>query len=1148
MNYILRDLASTQKYKSFKEKLKNNNYPVEISGLVPVAKTELIGALFEEERMPVCIITYNEMQAKELEKNLSYFAGKVEYFPKREISIYDYDAESNDIEYERIQVLNNIYKAKTKLVITTIEAIMQKMIAKESLYNTVLKLNLADTISHEELKRYLVQMGYKRVDLIENKGEFSIRGDILDIGLSDTEGVRIEFWGDDIDSIRKFKISSQRSTDMLKTVEIYPATEMILEDSIQNVCKRIEALDNYSFEDLEIIQNGDYTTRIDKYFNEFYTKQANFLDYIPNFTIFLDEPEKIKQRVEAIQKENENLIKALIEKERAVPESLHNLNDYIFDFKETVNLYEQDTLKNDFNTKEINLIKGDVKDLEERINEYVQNNKKVVILAGDKENTTKVLRALNNASEILADKNATNQKNDLPNVRKFSGNQVAYADSLDNVNLKQGEVVVCEGALTTGFEDKDTNLVVLSSDEFFYKNVKRKKVSDTFKNAEKIVFADLKVGDYIVHKNHGIGIFTGVNTIKVDGITKDFIQLKYRDGDILYVPTEDLDNVRKYIGAEGHLQLNKLGTKDWEKTKARVKGNLRAVAKELIELYAKRENAKGFAFSKDTVFQKQFEDSFEYTETNDQLRCIEEVKKDMESPRPMDRLLCGDVGYGKTEVAIRAAFKAVMDSKQVAYLAPTTILASQQYQEFKTRMAEYPIRIELLNRFKTQKQQKDIVERLKQGKVDIVIGTHRILSKDVEFKDLGLLIIDEEHRFGVKDKEKIKQYKATIDVLTMTATPIPRTLQMSVVGIRDMSVIYEPPQNRKPIQTYVLEYDKEVIKEAITKELERNGQIFYIYNIVESIARKAQEIESLIPEAKVAYAHGKMSGSEIEDIMQDFIDGKTNVLVCTTILESGIDIPNANTIIVENADRFGLAQLYQIRGRVGRSDKQAYAYITYKRDKMLSEDATQRLKAIKEFTEFGSGFKIATRDLQIRGAGSIFGEMQHGHIEQIGYDMYNKLLNEVVKEMKGEKVEEEEEITIDLNISSYVPEDYIEDSAQKIEIYQDIAGAKTEEDVQNIIDEIIDRYGEMPAEVYNLLEIARIKNLCRKTNVTKLQQKQNDVVIYFKTLSDEALRDIILKYKTKVRFSPGEKPYVTLRIEKDVVKEVKEFLEGLVKK
>ena len=1119
MNYILRDLASTQKYKELKNRIQNNIYPVDISGLVSVAKTEVIGALYEEERKPICIITYNEMQAKELEKNLKYFIDNVEYFPRREISIYDYDAESKDIEYERIKVLNNIYNNKSKVIITTIEAIMQKMIAKDTLYSTTLKLKLADTISHDELKKALVQMGYKRVDLIENKGEFSIRGDILDIGLSDNEGVRIEFWGEDIDSIRKFKISSQRSTDMLKNVEIYPATEMILEDSIASVSKRIEKLNNYSFEDLEIIQNGDYTTRIDKYFNEFYTKQESFLDYIPNFLIFLDEPEKIKQRIDAIQKENENLIKALIEKEKAVPEALKNLNEYKFNLKDCINLYEQDTFNNDFNTKEINLNKGDVKDLQTRIENYIKSKKKIIILAGDKENTEKIVKALDN--------------------------NVNYLDSLDNINLKPGEAVINMGALTTGFEDKDTNLIVLSSDEFFYKNVKRKKVSDTFKSGEKIVFADLKVGDYIVHRNHGIGIFTGVNTIKVDGITKDFIQLKYRDGDMLYVPTEDLDNVRKYIGAEGNLKLNKLGTKDWEKTKAKVKGNLRAVAKELIELYARRENAKGFAFSKDTVFQKQFEDSFEYTETNDQLRCIEEVKKDMESPKPMDRLLCGDVGYGKTEVAIRAAFKAVMDSKQVAYLAPTTILASQQYQEFKERMKEYPIKIELLNRFKTKKEQKEIVEKLKQGKVDIVIGTHRILSKDVEFKDLGLLIVDEEHRFGVKDKEKIKQYKSTIDVLTMTATPIPRTLQMSVVGIRDMSVIYEPPQNRKPIQTYVLEYDKEVIKEAITKELERNGQIFYIYNIVESIARKADEISKLVPESRVAFAHGKMTGSEIEDIMQDFIDGKTNVLVCTTILESGIDIPNANTIIVENADRFGLAQLYQIRGRVGRSDKQAYAYITYKRDKMLSEDATQRLKAIKEFTEFGSGFKIATRDLQIRGAGSIFGEMQHGHIEQIGYDMYNKLLNEVVKEMKGEKGEEEEEISIDLNISSYIPEEYIEDSSQKIEIYQDIAGAKTEEDIQNVIDEIIDRYGEMPKEVYNLLEIARIKNLCRKDKVNKMQQKQNDVVIFFKTLSDENLRDIILKYKTKVRFSPGEKPYITLRIEKDVVKELKEFLESV---
>ena len=517
----------------------------------------------------------------------------------------------------------------------------------------------------------------------------------------------------------------------------------------------------------------------------------------------------------------------------------------------------------------------------------------------------------------------------------------------------------------------------------------------------------------------------------------------------------------------------------------------------------------------------------------------------MENIKPMDRLLCGDVGYGKTEVAIRAAFKAVVDGKQVAYLTPTTILANQQYQEFKERMKEYPITVELLNRFKTKKEQTEIVRKLKTGEVDIVIGTHRILSDDIQFKDLGLLIIDEEHRFGVKAKEKIKQYKNTIDVLTMTATPIPRTLQMSIVGIRDMSVIYEPPQNRKPIQTYVLEYDEEVIKEAITKELERGGQIFYIYNIVDSISSKANMLQKLVPEAKISYAHGRMSGREIEDIMQDFIEKKTNVLVCTTILESGIDIPNANTIIVENADKFGLAQLYQIRGRVGRSDRQAYAYITYKRDKMISEDGVQRLKAIKEFTEFGSGFKIATRDLQIRGAGSIFGEIQHGHIEQIGYDMYSKLLNEVVKEMKGEKVEEEHEVTIDINISSYIPEEYIENSSQKIEIYQDIANAKNEEDIQNIIDEIIDRYGEMPEEVNNLIEIARIKNMCKKANIVKLQQKPNGMIIYFKDITEESINKMIQKYRQKIKFSSGEKPYITLKIDKNVIKEIKEFIESI---
>ena len=655
----------------------------------------------------------------------------------------------------------------------------------------------------------------------------------------------------------------------------------------------------------------------------------------------------------------------------------------------------------------------------------------------------------------------------------------------------------------------------------------------------------MKIGDMVVHREHGIGIFTGVQTINNDGIIKDYIQIRYRDGDTLYVPTDSLDNVRKYIGSESGIKLSKLGTKEWSDIKNKVKRNLRTVAKELIELYAKREKEKGYAFSKDTPWQEEFESSFPYQETEDQIRCIKEVKKDMENIKPMDRLLCGDVGYGKTEVAIRAAFKAVMDGKQVAYLAPTTVLANQQYLEFKQRMKEYPISVDLLNRFRTQKEQKNTVKELEDKKVDIVIGTHRLLSKDVKFNDLGLLIIDEEQRFGVKDKEKIKQYKSTVDVLTMTATPIPRTLQMSVVGIRDMSAIYEPPQDRKPIQTYVLEYDKEIIKEAITRELERGGQVFYIYNIVSTIENKAQEIEKLIPEARVAFAHGQMSGTEIENIMQDFVDKKTNVLVCTTILESGIDIPNANTMIVENADRFGLAQLYQIRGRVGRSNKQAYAYITYRKDKMITYEANQRLKAIKEFTEFGSGFKIATRDLQIRGAGSIFGEVQSGHIEQIGYDMYSKLLNEVVKEEKGEKVVEEVEVQIDIGISSFIPDTYIENSSQKIEIYQDIANCRTESDIMDIIDEISDRYGDMPKEVENLIEIARIKNIARPRHIVKIQEKQMGFVFTFAediVIEAETISKLLKQYKNNIHFSAIGKPYITLKIEKNKIEEIKKFI------
>lgn len=921
---------------------------------------------------------------------------------------------------------------------------------------------------------------------------------------------------------------------MLKEITIFPAHELIVQD-LSEAVKNIQEKYPEEIEDIELIKNGDYISKINKYFNEFYENQASFLDYMSDeYLLLLDEKSKINQRESNIIEDNNKLIASLVEKEKFVPEAIENISkfEYNFEEKQIIYLEQNDSIKNIqkyyFETREINFYNLQLDLLLADIVTYQKNKKKVVLLAGN---------------EISAKK--------LCNILKE--NQINYKHEQEAENVKPGEIIVTIGGFSSGFENYDLNLIVVSLQNNFEEPVKRKKkLSSTFKDSEKIVFADLKPGDIVVHQTHGIGQFIGVNTITADGVTKDYIKIKYRNDDILYVPTNSLDSVRKYIGGGDNSspRLNKLGGKEWSATTSKVKKNLEAVAKDLIELYAKRQKIKGFSFSPDTPWQKQFEDSFPYTETDDQLRCIQDVKKDMEKPQPMDRLLCGDVGYGKTEVAIRAAFKAVMDQKQVAYLVPTTILANQQYEEFKTRMQEFAINAELLNRFKTKKEQDEIIKKLKLGEVDVVVGTHRLLSEDVNFKDLGLLIIDEEHRFGVKDKEKIKKLRTNIDVLTMTATPIPRTLHMSIVGVRDMSVIYEPPHNRKPVQTYVLEYDQEVITEAITKEIERGGQVFYLFNQVEGIEKKANEISMLVPEAKVGFAHGKMSGRELEEIMESFINHEINVLVCTTILESGIDIPNANTIIVENADRLGLAQLYQIRGRVGRSDKQAYAYVTYKRDKLLSEVADKRLKAIKEFTEFGSGFKIAMRDLEIRGAGSMLGEMQHGHIEQVGYDTYCKLLDEVIKEMQGIEVVEEQDVQIDLAVSSYIPDNFIENSSQKIEIYQNIALCRTEEELQNVIDEVIDRYGRLPKELENLIDIARIKQLARKANILKIAQKENGIVFYFvkEKIKPEMVNTLITKYPMLVKFSNAVEPYVTLRIKENenIIEKAKEFLNTVI--
>ena len=1151
MNSLLKVVPNVKKFNDYLFDVKKGTNPIMLSGLTDVGKIHMAYATKFYSEKPICIITYNEMQAKKIIKDLAFFGEKVKLFPKRDIISFDYVAESKDTFFKRISVLNKLVKNDKKIIVTTIEAAMQKMITKESLYKNVMSFKVGDTFDLETLKEKLVLLGYERYDLIEGKGQFSVRGGIVDIATSVNSGVRIEFWGDEIDSIRKFSLATQRTVKMLDEIEIFPAYEFLLETDINTVCERIgdkaypKSVRERVNEDINQIRNGDFITKIDKYFDCFYEKTDTLLDYLQDdCIIFIDEISKIKARAENIAKDNLNLIKDLLEKNKIVPGMLTKMEDYMkfsesLQNKQAIYLEKQDIGFVDkqsmhakrngysFSYREVNFFRSSMDLLFQELQEAIKRGKQTVILGGSTENCRKL-------SNLLLEK-------EIPNL---------YTEFFED-ELTLGVVNITPGAFSAGFEFYDANILVISTEELFEaKPAKRLKTPSSFKEGEIIVFEDLKEGDFIVHKAHGIGQYMGVNTIKADGIIKDYIKLKYKDDDILYVPTNALDNIRKYVGPEKvGPRLNRLGSKEWDKTKERVKNNLREVAEELITLYAKRQKMEGYAFSKDTPWQKEFEDSFKYVETDDQLRCIEEVKKDMEKSKPMDRLLCGDVGYGKTEVAIRAAFKSVMDQKQVVYLVPTTVLAQQQYDEFRERMKEYPIRVEVINRFRTKKQQTEILNKLELGEVDILVGTHRVLSNDVKFKNLGLLIIDEEHRFGVKAKEKIKELKNSVDVLTMTATPIPRTLHMSVVGMRDMSVIYEPPQNRKPVQTYVLEYDIEVIQEAITKELEKGGQVFYLYNNVEGIEKKATEISNLVEEAKVDFAHGKMSGTELENIMQNFVEGKINVLVCTTILESGIDIPNANTIIVENADRLGLAQLYQIRGRVGRSDKQAYAYITYRRDKMLTEVADKRLKAIKEFTEFGSGFKIAMRDLEIRGAGSLLGEIQHGHMEQIGYNMYCQLLDQVVKEIKGEEVVEEIDVQIDLDVTSYIPDEFIENSNQKIEIYQNIALCKTNQDVEDITDEIIDRYGQIPYEIENLLDVARIKILCREKYVLKLAQKGENIILYFdgSKFNIDIVDKLMKIYRNRIKFSPAKEPYITFKLldKKKILEEIKEFLNNL---
>ena len=1126
MEELAKVLPKMKKFDAYINDVKKDNFPISLSGLSDSQKVHFAySTRFYTER-PILIITYNDIQLKKIYEDLKFFEDEeILLFPKREVVYYDIDTMNKDVTMDRLSIYTKLYESSAKVILTSIEALMQRTISKNKLFEKVLQLEVGKEVSLDTLKESLNDLGYERTDMVEGRGQYTVRGGIIDFfPLTTKNPVRVEFWGDEIDSIRFFDVESQRTVEPLKDISVFPAEEYLVDKNDLNSIGD-EILKTYpnAISDVEAIKNGNYLTKIDKYFKFFYKETSNLLDYISKNTIvFLDEPSRVAQKAQTIEYENKEIIEQYLDKNKIIPsytESMTLWDDINFELekKNIINLERTDTMhakRNgySFNCREVNFFRDSVDIFVQEVQEQLENGKEVLILGGT------VSKARGIATMLLE-----------------HSVSATFLEKLDINFLSPKKVLVIPGNLSEGFEYVDLGLVVVTQNIGVNKEaVKRSYKPQVFKQSKKIVFADLNVGDYIVHSVHGIGQYMGINTLYVDGVKKDYIKLKYQDDGVLYIPTNQLDNIRKYIGSgDAAPKLNKLGSKDFAKTKAKVKASLKDIAKGLIELYAKRKQSKGYRFSPDTVWQNQFEEAFPYEETEDQLRCIAEVKKDMESDLAMDRLLCGDVGYGKTEVAIRAAFKAVMDGKQVAYLVPTTVLSEQQFNEFRSRMKDFPVKINVLNRFKSLRDKREILRQLRTGELDIIIGTHRIVQKDIEFKDLGLLIIDEEQRFGVKHKEAIKKLKSNVDVLTMTATPIPRTLHMSIVGIRDMSVIYEPPKNRIPVQTYVLEYDETVIREAILKEIGRDGQVFYLYNHVEGIEKKASEISKLVPEARVAFAHGQMEGRELEDIMKAFIDKEIDVIVCTTILESGIDIPNANTIIIEDADRLGLSQLYQIRGRVGRSDKNAYAYITYRRNKILSEASEKRLKAIKEFTEFGSGFKIALRDLEIRGAGNILGPEQHGHMEAVGYEMYCKLLEEAVKEIQGEEVTEEVDTQIDLNITAYIPDTYIENINQKIEVYQDIANISDESEIIDVTDELIDRYGELPEESVNLLEIARIKIYARALKILSIKQNNKNVVIKFS--NEEFIMDkvqiLVDLYKGNLMFSAGITPYLTLKLQ-----------------
>ncbi|WP_144428569.1 transcription-repair coupling factor [Defluviitalea phaphyphila] len=1163
LNAIIDPILELEAYKKLLNNLKSHKSPILATGTIDSQKSHLIYAIKTHTNRPIIIVTHNEMKAKEIYEDMKFFIeDNIYIYPSKDVLFYNADVHSIDIVVQRLNVLKALIDNKNPVIILSIEALLDRLVKKDIFTKFILKFKVGDIVSIKELTKNLVLMGYEHSEIVESPGQFSLRGGIIDVYSSTSSNpYRIEFWDDEIDSIRSVDPITQRSIDKEQEIEIFPMREVVFEEEMikeainaieKESSKNISKLEKQGLNEEKAILENTVNNIIEKLKNEknfqgiegyikyFYKDTVTLTEYLDKDTIFLvDEPIRIKEKCNNVIQEFEDSMKERLKKGYILPrqmEAIFRYEDILYSIepfdKVLMTMLTQSikdfTIKEvvNFSVKPINSFYNKLDILEKDILFWKQRNFRIVILCGPKSKGDRLKKE-------LAQKNI----------------ESSYKTDLSKP-IQKGEVVIYSGSLHKGFEYGLIDFVVISDKEVFGEEKKKRKSKKKVKGKKIEVFTDLKVGDYVVHENHGIGIYQGIEKIVVDNVSKDYLKIKYLDNGILYVPINQMDIVQKYIGREGKgPKLNKLGGSEWIKAKAKVKKAVADLAKELIELYAKRQKSRGYKYGPDTVWQKEFEDMFPYEETADQIKAIEEVKKDLESDKIMDRLLCGDVGYGKTEVAIRAAFKVVQEGKQVAYLVPTTILAQQHYNTFVQRMKDFPIKIGVLSRFRTPKEQRQTIEGLKRGIIDIVIGTHRLLSKDIMFKDLGLLIVDEEQRFGVAHKEKLKHLKENVDVLTLTATPIPRTLHMSLVGIRDMSILEEPPEERYPVQTYVMEYNPEFIRDAINREIGRNGQVYYLYNRVKNIDKVAAQIQKLVPEAVVSYAHGQMSERELENIMVEFINGKIDVLVCTTIIETGLDIPNVNTIIIQDADCMGLSQLYQLRGRVGRSNRIAYAYLMYQKDKVLQEGAEKRLQAIKEFTEFGSGFKIAMRDLEIRGAGNILGAQQHGHMDAVGYDLYCKLLEEAVSKESGQEVKENFETSIDLNISAYIPSAYIQNEMQKLEIYKKIATIQNEKDYFDLQEEIEDRYGDLPKSVQNLLDISLLKAEAHDLEILSITQKGNNINLTFKEdahIDPTKISEILSKYKKNLKFVAVKTPYFIYSLKNEKKESLIRYIKNLL--